>query len=400
MSIVPRTGESFVFVAATATGGRTLGVRQAKDQRALAVTLRKERMLLMRSYRLPAWASRTAGLRVKDRADLNEQLAQLLSRGVPLVEALEVTASAVTPKSRPIIQRMEELVAAGSSFSDACQRVAVFDRVSVAVYQAAERTGDLAGTCKQLSITLRRQDRVAARVKTMMIYPVIVLAMSLGLGLAMLMYIVPMIGASLAQLGAPIPWYSQIVFGVGRAMRDNSLIVLFAFGGLALGAILLRRGVGSALGRVTRRLPVVRDVILASESARFFSVMAAMTRSGVPLAGALGVANETIGLPALKRQLIILRTRLIEGGVLRSLIEGVVALPLATRRLLIAAERAGDLETVFDTLAGDMADDVDRKTTRLLAVLEPALIGMMFLIIGSMVLAIMIPIITLTREAI
>jgi type II secretory pathway component PulF len=102
----------------------------------------------------------------------------------------------------------------------------------------------------------------------------------------------------------------------------------------------------------------------------------------------------------LRRQLETLRTRLIEGGVLRVLIENVTALPLATRRLLIAAERAGDLETAFDSLAADMADEVDRRSTRLLAALEPLLIVAMFMVVGTILLAIMLPIIGMASKAI
>jgi type II secretory pathway component PulF len=89
---------------------------------------------------------------------------------------------------------------------------------------------------------------------------------------------------------------------------------------------------------------------------------------------------------------------MIEGGVLRILIEGVDALPLPTRRLLIAAERAGDLESAFETLADDMAVELDRRSTRLLAALEPLLIVLMFLVIGTLVLAIMIPLIKSTSQ--
>ncbi len=400
MSIIPRTAESFLYVATTASGGRTLGVRQARDRRALAETLRRERLLLMRSYRLPAWAGKQPGLRLRDRADMNEQLAQLLSRGVPLVEALEVTASAVSPQARPIIERMREAVAAGSSFSDACQKTGVFDRVSVAVYRAAERTGDLAGTCKQLATTGRRQLRVSGRVVTLLIYPAIVVTFSIIIACVLLMFVVPMIGKAFEAMNANLPWYSRAVVGFGTTLRENALLLAFAVGAMAIAGITLRGRVGAALARGARRLPIVREVILASELARFFGVMAAMTRSGVPLADALGVANDAIGLPALKRQLVTLRNRLIEGGVLRNLIEGVAEFPLATRRLLIAAERAGDMETAFDSLAADMADEVDRRSGRLLATLEPALIIGMFLLIGSLLLSIMVPLITVAREAI
>lgn len=128
--------------------------------------------------------------------------------------------------------------------------------------------------------------------------------------------------------------------------------------------------------------------------------MAAMTRSGVPLADALGVGHEAVGHPELKKQLSTLRTKLIEGGVLRNLIENVTVLPLATRRLLIAAERAGDMETAFDSLATDMADETDRRATRLLAALEPALIVGMFVVIGSILVAIMVPLMTMASQQI
>jgi type II secretory pathway component PulF len=401
MSAVSRSPGSFVFVAAKAGGGRAMGLRQAVSERALAELLRRERLLLLRSYRLPGWASGAGGgLALRDRAELNEQLAQLLSRGVPLVEALEVVASAVRPVARPTVEKMQELVAAGSSFADACQKTGAFDRVTAAVYRAAERTGDLAGAAKQLAVNSRRQLAVAGKATTLLIYPLVVMSISLVVIAGLLMVLVPMIGSSLTQMRMELPWYTHVVMGVGQGMRDNVLFVAIGVGAILIGAVLGRVQVMGGAARLGRRTPLLREVVLAQESARFFSVMAAMTRSGVPLADALGVANDAVGLPVLRRQLETLRTRLIEGGVLRVLIENVTALPLATRRLLIAAERAGDLETAFDSLAADMADEVDRRSTRLLAALEPLLIVAMFMVVGTILLAIMLPIIGMASKAI
>ncbi len=400
MSSISTTTASFFYVATRAGGGRAMGMRQANNERALAEQLRREKLLLMRSYRLPQWASKEQGLKLKDRAALNEQLSQLLSRGVPLVEALEVTATAVGGASKPIIERMRELVAAGSSFADACQKTGKFDRVTVAVYRAAERTGDLAGAAKQLAVNARRQLAVSGKAATLMIYPAIVLSIAILVSTMMLTVIVPKIGAALKGMRIELPLYSKIVMGLGEWMRGHWLWLLIGAGAFVIGVIMGRKQVIAWANRGARRLPLMRDVMLAQESARFFSVMAAMTRSGIPLADALGVANEAIGLPVLKRQLVALRQKLIEGGVLRVLIESVSALPLATRRLLIAAERAGDLETAFDGLASDLADEVDKKATRLLAALEPLLIVCMFLVIASILLSIMIPLITLTNKAI
>jgi type II secretory pathway component PulF len=100
----------------------------------------------------------------------------------------------------------------------------------------------------------------------------------------------------------------------------------------------------------------------------------------------------------LRKQLERLRTRLVEGGLLRILIDEASQLPMATRKLLIAAERSGDMESVFATLATDMADEVERRSSRLLAVLEPLLIVVMFLIIGSLLISILLPLLTLTSK--
>lgn len=392
----PATSISFLYVAVRTGGGRKVGVRQARSAGALAESLRRESLLLLKWWKLPAWAAKDPGLTLKDHAALNEQLAQLLGRGVPLVEALEVTATTVRPAAKGRIERMRELVAAGHSFADACRSVGGFDDATIAVYRGAERTGDLAGAARRLSETMRRRLAVSGKAATLMIYPAIVLSISVVVAVLMMTLVVPRLGAALQEANVKLPKFSQIVMDSGAWMRDHATMLGIAFAALLALLLVARVAVMGFIGKVARRVPLLREVILAQESARFFAVMAAMTRSGVPLAEALGVANGTVGHPALRAQLERLRTRLIAGGLLRTLIEEVSALPLATRRLLIAAERSGDLETAFTSLSADMADEVDRRSQRLLSVLEPLLIVFMFLVIGSLLLAVLLPMLTIS----
>jgi type II secretory pathway component PulF len=406
MATVTKT-TPFLFVASSAKGRTRVGFRSASTPRALAELLRRERLLLRKSVRLPVvfsgLLSRSGApgqaLKLKDTVALNEQLHALLSRGVPLVEALEVCAQTVTGPARPVVSRLRESVAAGAGFGDACLRSGAFDRVTVAVYRAAERTGDLAGASKQLAVTARRQMQVQGKAITLLIYPAIVLSISIAVVTMMLTLIVPRIASALSSMNIKLPWFSKLVLDAGTLMRDHWLVLLAAFACLIVGLIVFRTLVVGAVVRAARRVPAVKSVILAQESTRFFSTMAAMTRSGVPLADALGVANHAVGIPLLRTQLDTLRTKLIEGGVLRNLVEQITALPIATRRLLIAAERSGDLETAFDSLAADMADETDRRSMRLLAILEPLLIVMMFAIIGTILIAIFVPMITIAGSA-
>lgn len=389
----------FLYLATSTTGRRSLGVRQARSERALSDLLRQDRKVLLRSWRLPAWLASEQGLTLKDHAQLNELMGQLVGRGVPLVEALHVIAQTVRPQARPRVERLAELVAAGDSFADACRKVGSFDQVTIAVYRAAERTGDLAGAGEQMAVAARRRLEVVNKAITLMIYPLFVLTIGVLAALFMLVVIIPRVASSLAQAGADLPGYTRAMVGTGTFLQENWLWALLVAAGVALGAFVARQQIIAAAQSVSRRLPMLRDVVLAQESANFFTIMAAMTRTGVPLADALTVSLHAIGHPQLRAELLRLRDRLVEGGVLRNLIEDVHTLPISVRRLLIAAERAGDLENAFGSLAADMTVEVEKRSSRLLAALEPTLLLLLVGAIGAMLLSIMIPLLTATSQA-
>lgn len=398
MSRAPSNPAPFFFIAAKSSGGRSMGIRRALNRRQLADQLRRERMVPLQTWQLPAWLGEGGKVSLKDQAELNFQLSQLLTRGVPLVEALDVTASAVAPSTRPLVIRMKEMVASGSSFADAALQTGTFDKVTVAVYRAAERTGDLGGAAKQLAYTARRQLAVGNKALTLMLYPAIVLTISIAVSLLVLTVIVPKIGDALESANVKLPGFTAMVVGAGNLLRENILWVGIGFLGLVTAIVFARKPIGALIGRLSRSTPLLKEVVLAQESTRFFTVMAAMTRSGVTLGDALGVAVGVLGHPQLRKQLTNVQLRLIEGGSLRQLIDTVDALPLTTRRLMIAAERSGDLQTAFETLAADTAEEVDRRSQRLLAALEPLLIVFMFLVIGSLLLSIMIPLLKLSSQ--
>lgn len=394
---------TYLYLASKPGGGYRLGTVQGRDMRQASLQLKKQRLTPVRTWALPKKLGTIAGgVPMKDQAEMHLQLAQLTGRGVPLVEALEVVAQSVSGPTRVRVEQVREQVSSGAPFSVACFQAGIFDVVTTAVYSAAERTGDLAGAAKQLATTVRRQLAIRGKVATLMAYPAIVFFISSLAGLFLLTYVVPKVGntlqENLSSRGLELPLYTRVLMTVGEGLRDHWLIATLVVVGLIVLGVIFRDKLAALLSLVVRKTPILRDVIMTQESARFFTVMAAMTKSGIPLADALGVADKAISHVDLKAQLATLRMRLIEGGVLRQLIDNVSALPTGTRRLLIAAERAGDLESAFDTLAGDMTEELERRTTRLLAVLEPLLIVFMAMVIGGLLLSIMIPMLSVAGQ--
>jgi type II secretory pathway component PulF len=392
---MPPAVTPFLYMASRPDGRSALGVRSARNEAQLAELLRRERLVLLRTWRLPAWAARPARLGQKDQAELHAQLAQLLGRGVPLVEALDVAARSVSEGARGTVLRIRDLVSSGSSLADACRSVGVFDAVTIAVYRAADRSGDLSGAARQLASSLRRQLAMRDKAVTVAIYPVIVVSISVLVCLVMLTIVVPLIGETLIRQQLTLPGYTRAMIAVGVFTRDHALWILTAVLGLVTLGYTMRSRLAPAALSALRALPLIRSLVLAQQTARFFTVMAALTRSGVPVADGLAIAAQVVTHRRLRPQLDTLRRRLVEGGALRQLIDAVDALPLGTRRLLIAAERSGDLDSAFEALAQDSAEEVDRRSMRLLAVLEPFLIVAMFLVIGGLLFAVMWPLIRL-----
>lgn len=391
--------QSYLYQAVKPTGKMTYGFRAAIDESDLAETLKRESLLLQRAWRLPGAGSMPKGLPTKDEAALNDQLETLLTRGVSLVEALEVASTVVSAENKQRIEQLREMVASGTSFAGACRDVGGFDDVTIAVYRAAERTGDLGSAAGRLAEAARRRQQIAARTITVLIYPTVILTVSLLLFSGILTFLVPVIASQIRELGGKIPWFSVGVFAVGEWMRGHLPAVILGAAGLLFLVIALRTRLLGALATVGRRIPIIARLMITVEMARFFSVMAAMTRSGVPLAESLAGATAVISDDNLRGQLDRLRRGLVEGGTFRSLVEQVDAMPLATRRLLIAGERGGDLESVFDALSGDMAEEVDRRASRLLAMLEPAAILGMFVLLAPLIMAIAIPLMTVRTQA-
>lgn len=399
----------FLFVATSATGARKVGLRSAPDERGLNEVLRRERQILTQSYRLPSVFSLAAGggvageLALKDQSEVHNQFAQLIGRGVPIVEALEVVEDTVSSRARPTIRQMKRLVGQGTSFSEACAQTRSFDATTAAVYRAAERSGDLPGAARQLATTAKRRLMIREKTITLMIYPAIVLSVSVCVALGMVTLVVPNVTKGLRSLaegsGNALPWYTELLSQTGEFIRAQWLGLLVGVGAVVVLLILTRGVIAKAAGALLRVLPISRDMAIETELARFFSVMSAMSRSGVPVADALGVAGGAVSHPKLIAEVGALRKSLVEGGSLRALIDKVTLFPLATRRMLIAAERSGDLDEAFETLAQDHTDAVDRQSARLLGALEPLLIVGIFLLIGTMMLAIMIPMLNLSQAA-
>jgi general secretion pathway protein F len=325
---------------------------------------------------------------------LTRELATLLRAGLPLDRALELLIGlAPTPAVSALLQQIRDDVRGGKALSQALDaRRDVFSRFYVNIVRAGEAGGALGLVLTRLADTMERNKELRESVKSALIYPVILIGVAVLSVMVLLVWVVPQFEQTFQQAGKALPLPTAIVVLVGGFLRHWWWAV--ALGGvllvLALRGRLKRPAVKRRWDARLLRWPLVGDLITKVEVARFARTLATLLRNGVTLLAGLAIVKETMGNTVLAGALDGVVARLREGkGFGRPLAETNLYPRLASQ-LILVGEESGRLEEML----GRVADIYDREVAlaikRFLAILEPALILTLAVVIGGIVFSILL----------
>lgn len=325
---------------------------------------------------------------------LTRELATLLQAGLPLDRALELLIGlAPTPAVAALLQGVRDDVRGGKSLSQALDaRRDVFSRFYVNIVRAGEAGGALGVVLQRLSDTMERNKELRESVKAALIYPAILIGVAVVSVALLLVWVVPQFETTFAQAGRALPLPTLVVVTVGKFMRGW----WWALAGGAVVAVLWfrRRGRDPAvrLARDRRLLaaPLVGDLVAKVETARFARTLATLLANGVTLLSGLSIVKETMGNVVMAGALDGVVARLREGkGFGRPLAETGVYPRLASQMILVG-EESGRLEEMLGRIADVYDREVQMAIKRFLAVLEPALILGLAVLIGGIVFSILL----------
>lgn len=325
---------------------------------------------------------------------LTRELATLLRAGLPLDRALETLISlAPTPAVTGLLQGIRDEVRGGKALSQALDaRRETFSRFYVNIVRAGEAGGALATVLTRLADTMERNKELRETVKSALIYPVILIGVAVMSVMILLVYVVPQFQQTFAQAGKALPFATQVVIFAGTALKRWwwAMIVVAA----ALAWWLRRRFRDPAFkARVDARLlrlPIVGDLVAKVEVARFSRTLATLLGNGVTLLAGLSIVKETMGNAVMGASLEGVTARLREGkGFGRPLAETGLWPKLATQMILVG-EESGRLEEMLGRVADVYDREVQVAIKRFLAVLEPALILGLAVLIGGIVFSILL----------
>ncbi len=336
---------------------------------------------------------------MKDKAVWASKLAALVDAGVPIVRSLDLMA---TQQKLPMFKKA--LTAVGLEVNQGTAMGAamrqwpkVFDQLTVAMVEAGEAGGVLDESLKRLAKLLEDNARLQNQIKGALGYPVAVLVIAILVFLGMTIFLIPTFAGIFEDLGAELPLFTQLMVDLSKLLRSSAALV-FA-GVLLVGIWLFSRYYATHKGRrvidrLMLKVPLFGDLIMKTATAQFCRIFSSLTRAGVPILMSLEISSETAGNSIISDAILESRGLVQEGVLLSTALTRQKVLPDMALSMLSIGEETGEMDQMLSKVADFYEDEVSASVKALTSMLEPAMIVVVGGIVGSILLAMYLPMFT------
>ena len=333
---------------------------------------------------------------IKDKAVFASKLAALIDAGVPIVRSLDLMAGQQKlPMFKRALAKVSSEVNEGIALATALRRwPKVFDQLTIAMVEAGEVGGVLDDTLSRLAKLLEDSARLKNQIKSALSYPVIVLVIAVLVFLGMTIFLIPIFADIFEGLGAELPAFTLLLMNFSSLLRSS--FSLYLIGAILLGIWLFSRYYATPRGRrvvdrLILKLPVFGDLILLAATAQFCRVFSSLTRAGVPILLSLDITCDTTGNKIISDAINNSKTMVQEGALLSDALIKQKVLPDMALNMLAIGEETGEMDRMLSKVADFYEDEVSTTTKALTSLLEPMMIVVVGGIVGSILLAMYLP---------
>ncbi len=329
------------------------------------------------------------------------QLATLIDSGLPLLRSLTVLAKQERdPVLRATINKLSDGVQGGSTFSDSLsQHPAIFNDLYVNMVKAGELGGVLEVVLTRLAEFQEKATKIRNKVTAAMVYPIIVMIMAVAIMVFLLIFIVPKFEAIFHDMlgDKPLPAITLFVIGVSRFVQYHWLVLIGTF--IAVVAAYRyangTKGGKASLDRFKLHVPLFGDLLRKTAISRFSRTLGTLVTSGVPILQALNITRETAGNMVIANAISQVHDCVKEGESIVQPLEASGAFPPMVISMIDVGEETGQLPEMLLKVADVYDDEVDNSVAALTSMLEPIMIVFLALIVGTIVIALFMPLISI-----
>ncbi|WP_391202207.1 type II secretion system F family protein [Psychrobacillus sp. L4] len=397
----------FKYNGRTAQGGLKKGTVDAINKQAAITKLRglgiNPRELEESKSILHKELSIGGKVKNQDFVIYSRQFATLIRAGVSILESTRIlgeqTSSKVLKKG---LQNVEEDVRSGLSFSDSAAKYPkVFPALFVNMIRAGEATGNLDESLERLAFSYEKQFNLQKKVQSTLAYPVVLLVLTVIVAVFLMLTIVPQFVSMFDDMGAELPTITKVVMGFSEALQSSWYIFL-ALIILVVGSFgyFFKKNTtfNFTVNLILLKIPVFGKLLQKSAIARMTRTLSSLFSSSVPILQALTIVEKVIGNPVVSKVVRESRTSLEQGSTLTAPLEKSWIFPPLVTQMTAIGEQTGSLDYMLEKIAVFYEDDVDRTVDTLKSLIEPLMIVFLASVVGTIVMAIMVPMFSLYEQ--
>lgn len=323
------------------------------------------------------------------------QLATLLKAGTTIVDAVKILGEQVQSKKfRETLDAIYFDIRSGTPFSESCTKhPKIFDKVFINMVQAGETSGDLENVLDRLATFYEKERRVREKVKSAMMYPIAVSIIALGVVVILLTVVLPSLLTNLTSMGGEIPVPTKVVMALSDFLIHQWYIATLITALIILSFIAIKRNPRGRymLDYAKLKIPVFGLLAQKTILARVTRTMASLFASSVPVLQTLTMSSEIANNEVVKKVITESKESLRAGESLSAPLSQSWVFPKLVSHMVKVGEESGQLDTMLEKVADFYEEEVEQMAARMSSIIEPLMIVVLGVIVGTIVLAAILP---------
>jgi type IV pilus assembly protein PilC len=387
----------FLWEGKDKRGNKVRGKSLAANEAALRADLRRQGVAATR-VKTQTGAFRGGGkVNALDIAVFSRQLATMMSAGIPMVQAFEIIGNGHDkPSMQKLVLDIKANIEGGSTLHESLAKHPLyFDDLFVNLVEAGEQAGALETLLDKIATYKEKTEALKKKIKKALFYPMAVLAVAVIVSTVLLIFVIPQFESLFKGFGADLPAFTQMVVNMSRFMQHQGWMVGIVIGGAVYAFMYFHkrsRNMRRALDRMMLKFPIIGPILVKSAIARFARTLSTMFAAGVPLVEAMASVAGATGNIVYEEGTLRMKDEVATGQRLQRAMENTGLFPNMVVQMIAVGEESGSLDTMSAKVAEFYESEVDNAVDSMSALMEPAIMAILGVLVGGMVIAMYLPI--------
>lgn len=394
----------FIYTARTPEGKLKKDRIRMKDEKSLAKYLKNKGLILTSAkivkkggnFSIQQFLDKLTRIKIVEKIFFIQNLSVMVKTGFSLAQALNTLNLQTTNKKfQRIIKDIQHDVESGISFSNALARhPKVFPEIFVNMIAAGEVSGKLDEILTNLTVQMKKDHTLISKVRTAMMYPSVVVFAMVGIGVVMMITVIPQLTSIFGESGTELPLPTKILIGLSEALSSQGVFILI---GLAIIVFLLMRLIKTKKGKyyfhlILLKVPVFSGIIKKINLARFTRTLSSLLKTDIPIVQTLQIISKTLGNVHYQQSMIDASEKVKKGVSISKTLEANPNLfPPVVTQMVNIGEESGTLDSISEEIANFYEEDVTQTMDGLSSVIEPILMLIIGAVVAFMALSVLMP---------